>query len=72
MMPANASKLRVPLFMAVGTHDEMTLAYDTRTFRRAPRLEGSRFVKVDADHMSVVQAGINPLLDWLSSLMQSP
>jgi pimeloyl-ACP methyl ester carboxylesterase len=67
-MPANAARLHIPLLLIAGTRDMATLQYSGRAYDRAPHNPLNRFVQTDADHNGTLQAGMQPVLDWLASL----
>jgi pimeloyl-ACP methyl ester carboxylesterase len=67
VMPANASRLKMPLLIVSGTQDR-SQKQAPFTFKSAPANPLNRFVKVNSSHMGTPEAGKAAMLAWLKAL----
>jgi len=58
----------VPVFMAVGTADNLAGVAEASLFDRAPKNALSKYVAVPADHLGLVQVIDGPLIQWLQQI----
>jgi pimeloyl-ACP methyl ester carboxylesterase len=69
-MPLSASKFLkpVPLLWVIGTGDPLYGGGAGFAFNKAPVHPASKYLVVEADHMTTPEAAVAPTLDWVRSL----